>query len=308
MTRPDNTGNLVAIASLAIGLLAYSSAPIFIRLSEGEISSNATVFDRLAIATVVLGLWKGLNALLYRLDDQKPEAGEFDISRDFWLLPAMAIFYVGLQVLWSWSLTQTTVAFSTALLSLKPLFTCLFAWIVWNQRFDKNFLIGIVIAICGAGVIGLSDLQVGTNKIEGDIAALLAGIFEAGYLLVVEKLRTKLSATTIMLWCCFFGTLFSLPICLFAKDRLFPYSASGLMFIISLALVSQVLGQVLIAYSLKIFPSASIAIVLLLESIMAGLAAWLIFGERLSLFDWIALLMILLGLYLALSSQSAIEE
>ena len=308
MTQPDNTGNFVAIASLVVGLLAYSSAPIFIRLSEGEISSNATVFDRVAIATVVLGLWKGLNVLLYRLDDQKPEAREFDISRDFWLLPAMAIFYVALQVLWSWSLSQTTVAFSTVLLSLKPLFTCLFAWIVWNQSFDNKFLIGVIIAISGASAIGLSDLQVGMNKVEGDIAALLAGIFEAGYLLVVEKLRTKLTATTITLWCCFLGTLFSLPICLLTEDRLFPYSVSGWVFVISLTIVCQVLGQVLIADSLKKFSSAFIALVLLLESILAGLAAWGIFGERLSLFDWIALLIILLGLYLALSSQSAISE
>jgi len=102
--------------------------------------------------------------------------------------------------------------------------------------------------------------------------------------------------------------LFSLPIFLFTENRLVPYSLNGWIFVISLALVCQVLAQVFLIYSLKKFSSAFVALALLLESILAGMAAWIIFGERLSLFDWIALFVILLGLYLALSSQSAIKE
>ena len=306
--QSSKTGNLAATVSLIIAIVSYSASAIFIRLSEEEISSNATVFNRLAIAAVVLGLWKGINVVQYRLDDQKPVLQEFDIRRDFWMLPAMAIFYVAFQGLWSWSLTATTVAISTVLLSLKPLFTCLFAWIFWKQQFDNKFLIGIIIAIGGACAIGVSDLQVGIGKIEGDIAALLAGVFEAGYLLILEKLTTKLTATTTMLWCCSLGALFTLPIFLFIEDRLFPYSVKIWVYVIALAVVSQVLGQVFLALSLKKFSSGFVALVLLLESVLAGLAAWGIFQEILSLYDWMSLFIILLGLYIALSSQSAIKE
>ncbi|MBC6479750.1 MAG: EamA family transporter [Hormoscilla sp. GM7CHS1pb] len=76
------------------------------------------------------------------------------------------------QSLWAWSLSQITVAISTVLVSLKPLFTCLFAWLIWGQRFDNKFLIGMVIAIGGAGAIGLDDLLIDTGNFKGDIAVL----------------------------------------------------------------------------------------------------------------------------------------
>lgn len=111
-----------------------------------------------------------------------------------------------------------------------------------------------------------------------------------------------------MLWCCGLGTLLILPILLFSEDRIFPYSVRGWVFVISLAIVCQVLGQGLLAYSLKKFSSGFVSLVLLLESILVAIAAWVIFGERLSLFDLGAFLAILLGLYLAVSSESTIKE
>ena len=95
---------------------------------------------------------------------------------------------------------------------------------------------------------------------------------------------------------------------IFTEDIIFPYSVRVWIFVIALAVVSQVLGQVFIAYSIKKFSSEFVALVLLLESVLAGIAAWVIFGEILSLYDWISLFVILLGLYIALSSQSAIKE
>ncbi|NEP85736.1 MAG: EamA family transporter [Okeania sp. SIO2C2] len=86
------------------------------------------------------------------------------------------------------------------------------------------------------------------------------------------------------------------------------YSVNGWVFVISLAIVGQVLGQGLLAYSLKKFSSGFVALVLLLESILVAIAAWAIFGEALTLFDSVAFFAILLGLYLAVSSQSAVKE
>ncbi|MDJ0901599.1 MAG: hypothetical protein QNJ55_22610 [Xenococcus sp. MO_188.B8] len=46
---------IIAITALFIATIAISFAAIFIKWSEIEISANATVFNRLWIATVVLG-------------------------------------------------------------------------------------------------------------------------------------------------------------------------------------------------------------------------------------------------------------
>ncbi|MGL5062581.1 MAG: DMT family transporter, partial [Microcoleus sp.] len=56
----NSKGNFWAVISLLAALLAVSFAAIFIRFSEQEISPNATVFNRLWIATVVFGMWNGV--------------------------------------------------------------------------------------------------------------------------------------------------------------------------------------------------------------------------------------------------------
>ena len=55
--------------------------------------------------------------------------------------------------------------------------------------------------------------------------------------------------------------------------------------VIAMTVVSQILTQVFLALSLKKFSSGFVALVLVLEPVLAGLAAWGIFGEILSLYD-----------------------
>lgn len=67
-----------AIAKLCIALAAISFAPIFIRLSENELSATATVFNRLPIFLVVFGLGQFICSCLKPTD---PEAEPLPHSR-----------------------------------------------------------------------------------------------------------------------------------------------------------------------------------------------------------------------------------
>ncbi|PSP22012.1 MAG: hypothetical protein BRC55_13515 [Cyanobacteria bacterium SW_8_48_13] len=95
--------------------------------------------------------------------------------------------------LWAWSLTQTSVANSTLLYNLMPIFTTLGAWLLLGQRFQAKFLLGMAVAITGAVAIAIEDLQVAGSHLPGDAAALIAAIFSATNLLCVEQLRVKFS-------------------------------------------------------------------------------------------------------------------
>lgn len=301
----SKTATLIAIAALVFALISIASSAIFIRFSEQEISPWATVFNRFWITTVVLGLWNGFSSLRRRLAVDKPIKQE-PYSGWVWAgLLAVGTFFCADLILWAWSLTQTSVANSTLLANLTPLFTTLGAWLVWGKRFDSRFLMGMCIAIGGAIGLGLGDLQLAMGKVQGDIAALLAAVSFGVYLLILEKLQTRLNPTTIIFWSSAIASLLTLPLVLTNPASIFPSSWQGWMAVISLAVICQVWGQGLLVYSLNHLSCEFVALFLLLDPVLAAIGAGAVFSERLGLSNWMAFAVVLLGMYLALTSQSA---
>ncbi|MBN4002526.1 DMT family transporter [Nostoc sp. LPT] len=168
-------------------------------------------------------------------------------------------------------------------------------------------MIGLVIALAGAIAFELNKVQFATDQILRDALALLTAVFMATCMLLIERLRTRFSTATIMLWRCGVTTMFLLPVLPFLEDRLLPYSWTGWFFIIFQALFCQVLGQGLLAYSLSRISSGVVAVTLLLEPVLASIFAWFIFSEQVGLFDWATFAVVLAGIYLAQSSQSIIQ-
>lgn len=294
------SAELFPLLAMLGAIVALSLAAIFIKLSERELGPFATIFNRFWVAYIVLWVWHEWESL--RGPTDAIEEIEYT-RRDQGLLVAAALMFWGCIALWAWSLTRTEVANSTLLHNLTPLFTTLGGWLLLQQRFDRRFVLGLVVAMTGAVALGVGDLQVSTSHLTGDLASLLSAVFSAANLMIIERLRTKFSVNTILQWCCLWGAIWTLPVVLLTEDRLFPISASGWLSVIGLAIVCQVLGQGLQAFSLKRLSSGLVGILLLLDPVLAALTAWVLFAESLTLFKWTAFFVVLLGVYLAQSSD-----
>lgn len=297
----------IAFASLFVGVGAISFGSIFVRLSETELSPNATVFNRFWLSSVVFLLWNGYKAIRQRLSSDKPVEQQSYTGDDLWLLLGAGIFWAATLVFLAWSLTQTSVAISSVLHNLAPIFTSLGVWLLFRQGFEKQFLIGMVIALGGAIAIEFEELQMAKDEVEGGVAAIISAIFLSAYLLIVEKLRTKFSPATIQLWICAIATLVIFPILLFTQDQLFPSTVNGWIWVISLALICQVFGHGLLTYSLAKFSSVVVSLVHLLEPVFSGIFALVIFSEILTFSNWVGFAVVLMGLYFAISSQAAVN-
>lgn len=298
---------LMALAALLPVLLIFAFAPILIKVSEYEISPNATIFNRLWIATAVLGCWNGVS-LLKRRWSGKPIAIElFPQAKNFlFLLLLVGVFSLGQQLLYARSLTQTSAANSEVLHSLTPLFTTLVGWIFLAQKFDRLFLMGMAIATIASIALVANDFSITLDKLQGDGLALLSAIFWAGYLLVLEKLQTQLSTNAITLWTCLLGTVFLLPILLVSGDDLFPHSWGVWLTVIIMGSI-EILAKILLTYSLKGLSSGLVATILLLHPVITAILAWRIFSETLNLLNLLAFFAILLGAYLATSSKGGVK-
>ncbi|MEM9540873.1 MAG: DMT family transporter [Cyanobacteria bacterium P01_E01_bin.42] len=300
--------NAPAILSLLMAVIAMAWIAIFLRFLEEEISSFAAAFNGVLFATVFLGIWNGIQSQTRQSSPDKTSPTQIFTSWILLQLIIAGICFAGDQILWAWSLTKTSVANSTLLTNLNPLWTTFLGWSIWKRYFDNKFLIGMVIAMIGVFLIGVEDLQIFTGNLQGDGTAIAASVCFSVYLLIVEKLRESLSSETILFGTSLFSTLSILPIILIMGEQVFPHSLQSWIFVILLGFICQVLGQGLVNYCLKTLSSGFVAIALLLQPIITAILAWLIFSEKLSLSNSVAFAVVLLGIYLAQSSSSAVKE
>jgi drug/metabolite transporter (DMT)-like permease len=305
--QPQTSADLISTLKLGCAILAISSAPIFIRFSETGLGPNGTVFNRLFIFVLVFGSIQSARLGLAPRGSRPSEAEP--ITPQFWaLLLGVGIISVFSLGLWATSLVYISVAKSMLLNNLTPIFTTLGSWLLFRKRFDNRFLIGMVIALVGAITLGAEDLQSVDSNLLGDGFALLSAVFLAAYLMMVEKLRTRFSATTILLSRAIVGSMVLLPLTWLTEGQVFPTTTPVWGAVIALGIICEGFGQRLLADSMSHFSCSFIALVLLLEPVLSTILAWIIFAEQLGPVTWIGFAVVLTGIYLATSSPSTEKE
>ncbi len=301
----ESGANWITPIALCIALLAIAAASILIAIAETEITPNAITCDRLLIAAVAFSIWNTFKVFNQDNLDTTLTSQPAYTGRAIALLLIAGISFAISLALWAWSLTQTSIANSTLLNNMMPIFTTLGGWLIFRQQFSRRFLLGMAVAILGAVAIGIEDLQAAASHLTGDGAALVAAIFSAISILSLEQLRVQFSTALIMQWTSLAGGLFLLPLVFFTGERLLPFSVTGWLAVIGLGLISQAIGQGLLTYSLAKFSSGFIAVSMLSIPVIAAILAMLLFAEQLSLFNYLAFAVVLLGIYLAISAKKS---
>ncbi len=305
----DQRRIFLPFAFLLTALFAIGLAPIFMKFSISEISPNATIFNRFWIASIIFGIWAGIRTIRKNLSNDPPFKPEkLYTPKIIGMLLLMGSLFAAIQLLWAWSLSQTSVSSSVTILhGLRPLLTALGGWILFKNRYDNKFLIGMAIAIMGAILIGFNDFSDSINKLQGDLLSVLSAIFSALELLTIEHLLTHFTTQTLMFWCSAIGSLVTIIVLIITGNSFFPVSLQGWFAVIGLALVCQVIGHGLITYSLNYLSSAVVAVTMLLDPVISTCFAWTILSEQLNILNGIFCCIVLLGIYLSLSSKYAVK-
>jgi len=157
-----------------------------------------------------------------------------------------------------------------------------------------------VIAIVGMVVLVGPNFAAGGTKLLGDALGALTAVFYAGYLLSIKAARdARVSTARLMAWSTTISAVVLLPIALFSPQPFLPYSANGWSILIGLALVSQVLGQGLIAYALAHLPASLSSLSLLIQPVTAAIFAWVLFREPIGAVQLAGGAIVLTGIWLA---------
>jgi len=278
----------LAFLALLAGGCGIAFAPIFVRLADTGPAASA--FWRAALALPLLWWWA------FHVRSKDPARG----TVPFGALLAAGLFFAADLGLWHWSIMWTSVANSTLLLNLTPIFVTLAGWWIWKHRVTRTFLSGMVVAIAGMFILVGPNFSIGGTRLLGDALAAGTAMFYAGYMLAVKVARDAgVSTARLMAWSTTITALALLPVALFSPQPFWPASANGWWMVVGLALVTQVVGQGLIAYAFAHLPASLSSVSLLIQPVVATLVAWQLFGEAVGPAQFIGGAVVLTGIWLA---------
>lgn len=282
---------ILSYAILFFGVFALSTSAIFVKLADAPAAIVA--FYRLFFATIML--------VPFLLISKKNRNELYSLSKKQWGLGLLSgIFLAAHYVLWFESLHYTSVASSTVIVTLQPLFSMIGGYFLFKERFSKGAVVGCLIAIVGSIVIGWQDFQISGQALFGDILAFIAAGIITAYFFVGQHVRKKLSLVPYSVISYGSSSLFLGIFAYSQKTSFFNYSAQTWWSFIGLALIATILGQTIFNWLLKWLSTSVISMSILGETIGTCILAYYILDEVISLQQGIGIVLILIGLALFL--------
>jgi drug/metabolite transporter (DMT)-like permease len=160
--------------------------------------------------------------------------------------------------------------------------------------------LAIVFALSGAAILMGRSLEISNETLIGDLFSVAAGLLYAVYLLTLQGARGSFGSWSLLVWVSLFAAPVLLGIALLLGEPVWPGNWTP---IVGLFIVSQLIGQGLMVFSLKYFAPLVVGLALLTQPVVASIYGWLAFGEVLSGLDIVG--MVLVGAALAVSRARA---
>lgn len=259
----------IARTVVILGIMAVSTAAVFIRLSQAPPAVMAA--NRLLITLFFL-----VPAALFRCG-----AEIISLKTRERALAVLSGFFLGLHfLLWFTSLKYTGVAASVVLVSMHPVFI-----LAYTRLFDKTNIsstkwLGTLTALGGTALIALADWQGGSgHALYGDLLALGGAAAVSAYLLIGRKLRKTMGNLTYVTHAYLAAWLLLTLAAVAQKAPLLAYPPREWLIFAALAVFPTLLGHTVFNWALARVDVSFVSVMILGEPVGATLLAWLFLRE-----------------------------
>ncbi|MGW8429002.1 DMT family transporter [Peribacillus simplex] len=285
---------LISYTILFLGVFALSTSAIFVKLADAP--ATITAFYRMLFTAVML--------LPFLLVNKKNCKEIRSLSKKQWGLGLLSgLFLATHYLLWFESLNYTSVASSTVIVTLQPLFSMVGGYFLFKERFSKGAIMGCLLAIAGSIVIGWQDFQISGQALFGDILAFIAAGVITAYFFIGQHVRKRLSLIPYSIIGYTSSALFLSIFVISQQTSFVNYSKQTWLSFIGLAFIATILGQTVFNWLLKWLSTSVISMSILGETIGTCILAYFILDEVISLQQGIGIALILIGLALFLLQQ-----
>lgn len=217
---------------IIVAIISISFSAIFVKLSSadaGVIAFYRMFFNVIIMAPIFVG--KYLNEIK-------------DLTKRDWIFSSLSGIFLAFHfIFWFESLHHTSVASSTVLVTLQPLFTFLGTYIFFKEELSLKTIFSGVIAIVGSVLISWGDFVVSGKALYGDMLALLACALVSAYMLFGQDVRKRLSLMTYTMIVYSVSTICLFFYVLIKGESFIPYSSMDWLWFLLLAIVPNLLGH-----------------------------------------------------------------
>ena len=282
--------------ALGLGIIALGFSALFVRWANAP--GPVTGFYRLGLSTLIL-----VPFFIIRRKQGSP------IRREILIFPILGGILTALDHgFWNTAVNFTSAANATLLANTAPLWVALFAWIIWHERLKPAFWTGLALTLAGAAIVLGTDFLRHPSLGIGDILAITAGLFYAGYFLVTQRGRIHWD-TLSYIW--IVGLVSSLSLLGFSLTAGLPitgYPLQSYLAFLGAALISQTGGYLAVGYALGHLPASLVAPTMLGQPVVTALLAVFFLGEPIGPSQLMGGLAVLAGIYLVHTSRENVTK
>ena len=279
--------NNIAISpyvTLAFGIFGLSMTSIFVRWADAP--GTVTAAYRMAFSALVLTPFVARKGL-------KLEASRSSLTG----LILLAGLFVALDHgNLNTAIGLTKIANCTLLNNIAPIWVALFALTVWREKMHKWFWVGLALTLAGAVIILGSDLILHPQLGLGDGFAFLSSIFYAGYFLVTQSSRTRISALQYIWMVNIVSAILLFAYNMIIGNPIFGYAPVTWLVFIGAGVFSQTVGYFSVAHALGHLPASIVSPTMVIQIVITALLAIPFAGESLSLTQLMGGVTILAGI------------
>lgn len=216
------------------------------------------------------------------------------------LAVAGGAFFAADLALWNTAVMRTTAMTATLLGNCSPIFVGVGTWLIFRRRPARRFWLGLGLALTGAVIVVAMNARDGGRQGDpvGDLLALTAAVFFAGYLLTTERARESLSTLTFSTAAIVGSLVTLLGICLLVDAPLGGFSARTWAALLGLGLITQLASYFALVYALGHLPATITSVGLLGQTPLTAILAVPLLAEPLGPMQIAGAAVALLGIFI----------
>lgn len=254
---------------LIIGVITVSASAILVKLCTAD--SGTIAFYRLFFSVLIMlpiFLTKNLRELK-------------NISKKDWIFSIFSGVCLAFHfILWFESLNYTSVASSTVLVTLQPLFAFIGTFLFFKESFSFKAILCGLFAVIGSIVISWGDFKVSGLALYGDLLAFLACMLVTAYLLFGQNVRKRMSLMSYTFIVYAISSIVLICYVLIAGESIIPSNKIDWVYFLLLAILPTLLGHSLFNWVVKWLSTSIISMAILFEPIGASILAYFILKEN----------------------------